>query len=503
MLIYIKDALVYILPASFVWLIGFIVFQIILYLRKERVSSVYSMTLYTFSMYMTTLFAVTVSPMYGLTSDPTLDNVNIIPFQMLNTLYSNPLNVFGNIVMFSVVGVLLVFLSVKARKLIYSMLFGFFFSTLIECVQLFLGRGSDVDDIMLNVFGTMLGYFIGIILLNGSKTLRSYFHIRSKKLNIIIKNDMKVIISFTLLILIAVMMTGLYKRNLYMEKAEVEREDSLSKHKKKEEKQMEQMAKRFHDLNMEAEYAYLIHFNTKTILYEKNSHQKIAPASTTKLLTALVVLDHCSPEEEVLVGDEIKYISEDASKAGIRKGNVITVKQLLDGLLLPSGNDAAYTLATYTGKKLTGDDNVDKAINKFVEAMNEKARSIGAKNSNFRCPDGYDKQEQYTTAKDLGLIASEFLSNQLLKEIVSKESIRDVFPDGTDVTYHNTNQLLNPNSPYYLESAIGLKTGRSSEAGSCLVSAATIKGETYISIIMKSSEEGRWQDSISLYSQLK
>ena len=252
---------------------------------------------------------------------------------------------------------------------------------------------------------------------------------------------------------------------------------------------------------IEAKYAYLLELDTNTVLYAKESETQTAPASTAKMLTALTVLEYCGEDDSVTLGEEIQLIAEDASRAWLSVGSELTVRQLLVALLLPSGNDAAYALAVYTGRILVGSDaaSAEEAIAAFVEAMNTKAAEIGAVDSHFLVPDGYDTEGQYTTARDLALIAAEFLNYDTLREIAGSYRISNVWLSGEDVTYYNTNELLNPDSPYYYEQATGLKTGRSVEAGSCLISCASIDGRQYICVVMGSTDEARWSDSIALF----
>ncbi|MDD3893739.1 MAG: D-alanyl-D-alanine carboxypeptidase [Syntrophomonadaceae bacterium] len=250
-----------------------------------------------------------------------------------------------------------------------------------------------------------------------------------------------------------------------------------------------------------AKNVYLYNVDQHTVLYEKESDQRIAPASTAKMLTALTVLECCDDDEEVLIGQEIKLIAKDSSTAGLHTGNILTVHQLLDALLLPSGNDAAYALAVFAGRKMYGDDNIsiDEALKIFIRAMNEKAADIGAADSNFINPDGYDAAGQYTTAHDLACIAEEFWNSSILRDISGSYCISDVWLSNHEVTYYNTNELINPASPFYYKNAAGIKTGTSGNAGYCLVSAAYINDKLYLCVVMGSSEKGRFIDSLTLY----
>lgn len=258
-------------------------------------------------------------------------------------------------------------------------------------------------------------------------------------------------------------------------------------------------------VDITAANAIVINADTNAVLYQKNSTDKIAPASTAKMITALTVLDYCSPDDEMRVDAEIEIIHKDSSRAWLIKGDTLTVRQLLIALMLPSGNDAAYTLAVNAGKRISRDNSLtnEQAINVFMGKVNEKARTLGAENSNFMVPDGYDAEGQYTTAYDLAVIAKACLDDPYISEIVASYSSYERWPNGREVTYQNTNELLNPSSQYYRPEVIGLKTGTSSLGGACIVSAAVINGNTYICAVMGATEDSRFQDSINIYDSIK
>lgn len=250
--------------------------------------------------------------------------------------------------------------------------------------------------------------------------------------------------------------------------------------------------------------AYVLNVDSNSALYQKNSDEYIAPASTVKMITALTVLDYCSLADEFKVGAEIDLVASDSSTAWLNQGDKLTVKQLLVALLLPSGNDAAYTLAVNAGKRIAdaNDLGTQQAVKVFVNAMNQKAKEIGAASSNFVNPDGYDADGQYTTAFDLAQMAKECLGSNVLTEIMGSYEISDTLINGREVTYLNTNKLINPDSPYYYSCVVGLKTGNSGKAGSCLVSAAVINRQTYICVVMGGSEETRFTDSLTIYHEI-
>lgn len=254
------------------------------------------------------------------------------------------------------------------------------------------------------------------------------------------------------------------------------------------------------ELNVDAEAAILFDASSKKILFYKNAVQAKFPASTAKLLTSLVALEWCSEEEQVTVGDEVTMIASDSTRAYLRKGQILTIRNLLEAMLLPSGNDAAYVVAAYVGRKSLDKKSVAKeeAIAEFVRLMNEKAYHLGVKNSYFKTPDGYDAIGQYTTAYDMGLIGIAAADNAIITEVSSQSSSRNIFVSGEDVTWSNTNKLVTKYSGQYLSNAIGLKTGTSTMAGRCLVAAAEKDGRRVVCVVLDSSLAGRWEDAITM-----
>ena len=254
------------------------------------------------------------------------------------------------------------------------------------------------------------------------------------------------------------------------------------------------------ELNIEAEAAILFDAKTKEVLFYKNPIEAVFPASTAKLLTSLVTLDWCNETEEVTIGEEINMIASDSSQASIKVGQVLTIRNILEGMLLPSGNDAAYAAAAYVGKKsLQNIDATDEdGILEFTRLMNIKAKSLGVKNSVFKTPDGYDALGQYTTAYDMGLIGLAARENQVILEISQKSRSRNVFPSGEDITWENTNSLINKDKAKFYSKATGLKTGSSTMAGRCLVASASDNNREVLCVILNSSSSGRYDDSITL-----
>lgn len=262
----------------------------------------------------------------------------------------------------------------------------------------------------------------------------------------------------------------------------------------------EALAIRNPDITIDAEAAILIDANSGAILYHKNATTPIFPASTAKVLTALVALEWCKQSEMVKVGKEVSMIPYDSSRAGLRSGDKLKVYNLLEAMLIPSGNDAAYAIAVYVGRKALKDKTAGemKAIRKFTELMNAKAEKLGAYNSCFISPDGYDAIGQYSTAYDMALIGLQALKSKTIMKITKERTSTITMQNGRTLSLWNTNALINKDSMWYDSHVIGLKTGTTSIAGRCLISAAGEGNAKVLSVVMHSSSAGRWQDSLKL-----
>ena len=198
---------------------------------------------------------------------------------------------------------------------------------------------------------------------------------------------------------------------------------------------------------------------------------KLYPASITKLLSAYVVLQHMKPEDTVEVGDAMKLVAWDSSVAGLKEGDKLTVEQLVAAMMLPSGNDAAQVAAVATGRVIAGKNiGYREAVDVFMKEMNKQAKKIGMKNSHFVSPDGYHHDEHYTTMDDLVALCKKVLTNETILKYTSRAKDALILPDRT-VEWKNTNALLHPGHKAYLSNTIGLKTGFTSKAGNCLVTA--------------------------------
>ncbi len=219
-----------------------------------------------------------------------------------------------------------------------------------------------------------------------------------------------------------------------------------------------------------------------TVLYSKNSNIKIPPASTAKLVTALVALEYADKEEIFPVGTELSLVPDNSSLCLILEGHRLKTKTFISGMLLRSGGDAAYSLAVNIARKCAENSEMtdEEAIEYFCSLMNSYCESIGCKNTNFVSPDGWDTEENYTTAEDMLLVAKKALENEALMTIAKNPGRYFYFASGENILWENTNLLLIPESDYYCPYVTGLKTGTSHKAGNCIIASAEKDGNTLL-----------------------
>lgn len=219
----------------------------------------------------------------------------------------------------------------------------------------------------------------------------------------------------------------------------------------------------------------------KKILYEKNIDEKVPNASTTKILTAIVAYENADMNDEVVISERAASIG--GSTINLRKGNKVILGDLMKGLLICSGNDAAIAIA----------EHVSGSVEDFCVEMNKKARELGANNTNFVTPHGLDNDLHYTTARDLLLFADYLLNIEYLANIVNTRNTT-IKIDSYEKNLHNTNEMLS-----IYQEANGLKTGYTSKAGRCLVTSMTRNGRQVISIVLGcGTKKQRTSESIQL-----
>ena len=253
-------------------------------------------------------------------------------------------------------------------------------------------------------------------------------------------------------------------------------------------------------------YAGLFKADTLECLYSIGADAKIAPASLTKMVTACVAIENLPLNTVITVGSELSLVPKNSSLAYIYKGQRIKLSDLLTGMLLCSGNDAAYTIATNVGRHASGDSTLgDKeAVAYFCTLMNDYVKKIGAVNSNFTTPDGSDNEGQYSTVNDLAIITAHAMKNKTVAEITSTHYKKVVFVSGQIAKWTNTNELIHPDSRYYTECVSGFKTGGTEMAGKCLSATFTKHGVEYIAIVMGCEDnDARYKNILELINSIK
>ncbi len=221
--------------------------------------------------------------------------------------------------------------------------------------------------------------------------------------------------------------------------------------------------------------------NTKSILYEKDINTKRAMASTTKIMTCIIILENGNLNDTVKISQ--KSANTGGSRLGLKKNDSITVKDLLYGLMLRSGNDAAVALAEY----------MSGSIEEFANLMNEKAKTLGLTNTHFVTPHGLDDENHYTTAYELALLTDYALNNSTFSKIVNTKNYT-ITINGYSKALNNTNELLG-----YLNGVNGVKTGFTGNAGRCLVTSCVRNNFNIITIVLGAdTKKIRTTDSIHL-----
>lgn len=235
------------------------------------------------------------------------------------------------------------------------------------------------------------------------------------------------------------------------------------------------------------------------LLYSDNGKKKMYPASTTKILTALILLERSSPDDTVTVGDEVLLRTSDESSAGLVQGERLTVRDLTAAMMLPSGNDAARTAAVYVAELETGtQQSPEQAMSYFAELMNEKAKKLGAVKSHFVNPHGLHDPDHYSTAYDMALIAREAMKLEEFNEIVGESEYAAAAQGQGEHLFQNRNKLLNSSGEWFFQGANGIKTGYTEKAGYCLVGSATREERELITVVLHSTEQGVWSDTVKL-----
>lgn len=244
------------------------------------------------------------------------------------------------------------------------------------------------------------------------------------------------------------------------------------------------------EISINSRAGILVEVSTGRIIYEKRSTEKMWPASTTKIMTAILVLENCNLDDMVTVTETaISNIPSGYVICDLQIGEEISVKDLLNALMIKSANDAAYVLAEHVGG----------SVNDFAYMMNQKAKELGCTSTHFVNPNGIHNENHYSTAYDLYLIAKYAMKNETFRNLVSTTEytlpITNKYSN-EDRSFRTTNDLINPDSSNYYKNAIGIKTGYTSQAGNCLVSESSRDGLEFISVVLNGD---RFTDSKKMF----
>lgn len=251
-------------------------------------------------------------------------------------------------------------------------------------------------------------------------------------------------------------------------------------------------------LNVKAKNAFVFNVTEDSLIAMKGDGEMISPASVTKLLTILYALNVCPENYEITPkAEELALVGKGSSTAYIKTHHRLTVAQLVKGMLLPSGNDAAYALAAGVGRYVANDPNMNgaDAVALFMQGVNGYAAELGCTGTVYTVPDGLAGDEHYTSTHDLILVGQAVLKNELMMSYTKIVSERVRYASGHYMTWNNTNRLINPTDSYYSPYVTGLKTGSLTD-NFCIYASADINGCQYlIGIFGSPTKNSRYDDS--------
>ena len=250
------------------------------------------------------------------------------------------------------------------------------------------------------------------------------------------------------------------------------------------------------EIKLNATSAILVEVNSGKVIYDRNSNERKYPASITKIMTAILVLENCNLNDKVIISQNaLSNIPSGYVTCDLIVGEEISVQDLLYALMVKSANDSAYVLAEHVGG----------TIEKFSEMMNNKAKELGCEDTNFVNPNGIHDENHYTTAHDMYLISKYAMENETFRKLVNTKSYTlsqtNLYPK-SDRSFSTTNALIDENSGFFYKYAIGIKTGYTSQAGECLVAESSRDGLDFIAVILDAgtpSKGNRFADAKKLF----
>jgi D-alanyl-D-alanine carboxypeptidase (penicillin-binding protein 5/6) len=257
------------------------------------------------------------------------------------------------------------------------------------------------------------------------------------------------------------------------------------------------------DLN--GKYVMVYNKTANQIIYQKDVDTMCYPASTTKLLTAVVALEYISPETIFTVGSELDLVPSGSSLAYLGKGERISLNDLLYGLMLPSGNDAGYTIAVNVARTVSGDSTLSdqEAVEYFADLMNLVAQKVGMVDSHFVVPDGFHDDKHYVTARDMLKLLLYTDNYPLIRQVTSTYRYDVTVESGQDYIWLNSNRLIDTTSEFYYEGVSTGKTGFHDDAGHCMAFTCEKNGiELYVVIMDADTAVYRNRDALNLLNMV-
>ena len=242
------------------------------------------------------------------------------------------------------------------------------------------------------------------------------------------------------------------------------------------------------DFTLTSKAVYLENLDTGLVLYEKNTDQQMYPASLTKIMTAILVLENVKDLDQETAAypmwiQDMLY-GTNASLGGLIVGEKLTIRQLLTSALVQSGNESAMILAGYVGSGGMADF-MPRDITSFVEMMNDKAKALGCMGTHFTNPTGLHSDNHYSTARDMAIMAKYAMQNPVFASLVKNYAVQlGQTNKHSDLWQYSTNKMLLTSSPYYYAPVVGIKTGSTDEAGRCVISQAEDNGYRYFCVVM-------------------
>ena len=242
------------------------------------------------------------------------------------------------------------------------------------------------------------------------------------------------------------------------------------------------------DFTLTSKAVYLENLDTGLVLYEKNADQQMYPASLTKIMTAILVLENVKDLDQETAAypmwiQDMLY-GTNASLGGLIVGEKLTIWQLLTSALVQSGNESAMILAGYVGSGGMADF-MPRDITSFVEMMNDKAKALGCMGTHFTNPTGLHSDNHYSTARDMAIMAKYAMQNPVFASLVKNYAVQlGQTNKHSDLWQYSTNKMLLTSSPYYYAPVVGIKTGSTDEAGRCVISQAEDNGYRYFCVVM-------------------